>query len=86
VAAETFPFRQADPARGALPVLDFANASTLQWPVLQGVQRYNVYRGTLQGLRSGTGYGECASTADPDLSDSQLLTGRCPIPATASST
>jgi len=80
VAAETFPFDKPTLHAGALPVLDFANASTLQWPVLQGVQRYNVYRGTLQGLRSGTGYGDCASAADPNVSDTQLLDGEVPDP------
>jgi len=76
VAAETFPFDKPILHGGALPMLDFGSSSTLQWPALQGVQRYNVYRGDLAGLRSGGGYGVCAGS----LSGTQLLDGEIPDP------
>ncbi|HEX5042910.1 MAG TPA: cytochrome c peroxidase [Candidatus Polarisedimenticolaceae bacterium] len=78
VAAETFPFDRPTLHAGALPRLDFASASTLQWPALAGVQRYGVYRGTLAGLRSGAGYGDCVASADPDVTDTQLVDGEVP--------
>jgi hypothetical protein len=65
VAAETFPFDRPTLHGGALPALGFANPSTLQWPALEGVRRFNLYRGTLEGLRSGGRYGTCLSHDDP---------------------
>jgi len=72
VAAETFPFDRPTLHGGALPVLAFSSPSTLQWPVLEGVQRSNLYRGSLQSLRTGGGYGTCAGVAiDPAFQDAE---------------
>lgn len=69
VAAETFPFDRPTLHGGALPLLDFASHATLQWPALEGVQRYQVYRGSLASLRGGGGYGACASAGEADPTD-----------------
>lgn len=61
VAAETFPFDKPTLHGGALPRLDVLEDGTLQWPALDGVQRSNVYRGDLESLREGGGYGSCAA-------------------------
>ncbi len=62
VAAETFPFDRPTLHGGALPLLDFGSHDQLQWPALEGVQRFHVYRGSLENLRSGGGYGSCTGT------------------------
>ena len=65
VAAETFPFDRPTLHGGALPVLTFAGHDEVRWPWLEGVQRSNVYRGSLESLRSGGGYGTCLPLDDP---------------------
>ena len=80
VAAEVFPFDRPRLHGGALPVLGFGGHDLLQWPPLQGIQRYNVYRGTLQSLRTGGGYGSCASIGDPDHADAVFQDTELPAP------
>ncbi|HEX5042908.1 MAG TPA: cytochrome c peroxidase [Candidatus Polarisedimenticolaceae bacterium] len=71
VAAETFPFDRPALHGGALPRLAFASATTLQWPPLAGVRRYNLYRGTLQALRTGGGDARCVT--DPQVGASNTF-------------
>ncbi len=76
VAAESFPFDRPTLHGGALPRLDFINPATVTWPTLDGVQRSNVYRGDLQSLRDGNGYGSCAGVE----TDTTFLDAEVPDP------
>jgi cytochrome c peroxidase len=72
VAAESFPFDKPTLHGGALPRLEFPDDATVSWPILDGVERSNVYRGDLETLRTGGGYGACAGvTTGTNLLDTE---------------
>lgn len=86
VAAETFPFDRPTIHGGDLPVLNVGtDHETFSWPTLAGVQRYNVYRGTLTDLRTlgpdglpAQGFGVCVSTTDPNTADTSFVDTQTP--------
>jgi len=80
VAAETFPFDRPTLHGGALATLDFVSHDLLQWPALEGARRYNVYRGTLEAVRTGVNDATCVSVADPDHLDTEFLDAESPAP------
>lgn len=90
VAAESFPFDRPTLHGGKLPALQMAaDRSTLSWPALSGVTRYNVYRGALAELRTlgpdglpATGFGVCVSEADPNAADTVFVDTQVPAPGT----
>jgi hypothetical protein len=72
VAAETSPFDRPTLHGGALPVLAFSSASTLQWPVLEGVQRSNLYRGACRACAAAAATGPVRAVAiDPAFQDAE---------------
>ncbi len=77
VAAEQFPFDRPTLHGGLLPSFDFADAHSMTWPLLDGAQHYNVYRGDLADLPGGS-YGSCISVLDPDPSDAVFVDGEVP--------
>lgn len=86
VAAETTPFDRPRIHGGNLPVVSFAtDRVTLSWPLLEGVQRYYVYRGSLASLHDlgpdgapSAGFGTCLSTLDPNTADASLVDNETP--------
>jgi len=85
-AAETFPFDRPTVHDGLLPMLSFAtDTATMTWQRLEGVVRYNIYRGDLAELRTTgpdglpvAGYGACISASDPDPTDTVLIDNDVP--------
>ena len=59
--------------------------TTIDWPGLQGAQRYFMYRGTLASLHvtgpdglPAAGYGVCASGGDPSTTDTTFADADTP--------
>ncbi len=77
VAAEQFPFDSPTLHAGLLPSFDFADVQSMIWPLLGGVQHYNIYRGDLGNLAGGD-YGNCISVLDPDPTDAIFVDGEIP--------
>ena len=86
VQAETFPFDRPMLHGGQLGTMAFdVDKSSMSWPALAGVARYNVYRGNLadllvtgqDGLPAG-GYGLCISALDADPSDTSFTDSEVP--------
>lgn len=86
VAARTFPFDQPTLQAGNLSQLFFAaDKTTIQWPSLQGVALYVMYRGDLADLVDTNadglpdfGYGTCVTGNDPNPADTTHLDAEMP--------
>ena len=70
--------------------LRFDDKQTLTWPPVRWAQSYRVYRGALSDLvdtdadgLADPGYGDCASTDDPDPTDTVWIESDTPVPGSA---